>query len=117
MIHSANNLTRHLSCKEKARLMNPTPEVPLNDVSDEERIAALATMSVQPRKMLEPLSRLKSLEALASGLQKPRTPAQVHFVQVVEGEVPATGAYERAFLKYSTALALIMQKRKDGSVD
>jgi hypothetical protein len=96
--------------------MNPTSEVPLNDVSDEERITALGTMSVQPRKMLEPMTRLKLLESLASGIQKPRTPAQVHFVEVVEGKVPATGAYERAFLKYRAALALIVQKRKEGSV-
>ena len=93
--------------------MKRTSEVPLNDVSDGEPMAALDTLTVQTRKLLEPLDRLKSLESLASGLRKPRTPAQLHFVKVVEGELPATGAYERAFLKYSTALVRIRKPKQN----
>lgn len=84
--------------------MEKPSEVPFSDVSESQRLGALATLSVQARKMLEPLSRLRGLEALASGARKPNTPAQAHFVKVVEGEVPPTGAYERAFLRYSAAL-------------
>lgn len=69
--------------------MKQKSETPPSDVSDEERAAALVTMSVQARKMLEPLDRLEGLEALACGAREPRTPAQVHFVKLVGGQTSA----------------------------